>query len=162
MSAQESELRLAHRRDARTIANLSRDLIETGLGWRWTPKRVEQSIADSETLGLVAETRIEIAGFGLMEFHPHHAHLTLFAVRESHQRAGLGSRMLEWMTESARTAGCDRIVLEVRSTNEGARRFYERFGYAAEKTLEGYYDGKEAAVQMVHHLIDPATARQKP
>ena len=162
MSAAESELRLARRRDARTIANLSRDLIETGLGWRWTPKRVEHAIVDTETLSLVAETRIEIAGFGLMEFHAHHAHLTLFAVRESHRRTGLGTRMLEWMTESARTAGCERIVLEVRSTNEGAQRFYERAGYYAEKTLDGYYDGKEAAVRMVKHLIDPAIAKQKP
>ena len=162
MSAVESELRLARRRDARTIANLSRDLIETGLGWSWTPKRVERAISDSETLGLVAETRIEIVGFGLMEFHTNHAHLTLFAVSEAHQRRGLGTRMLEWMTESARTAGCDRIVLEVRSTNEGAQRFYERAGYASEKTLPGYYDGKEAAVRMVNDLIDPAVAEQKP
>ena len=162
MSAVESELRLARRRDARTIANLSRDLIETGLGWSWTPKRVERAISDSENLGLVAETRIEIVGFGLMEFHTNHAHLTLFAVREAHQRRGLGTRMLEWMTESARTAGCDRIVLEVRSTNEGAQRFYERAGYVAEKTLPGYYDGKEAAVRMVNDLIDPAVAEQKP
>ena len=162
MSAVESELRLARRRDARRIANLSRDLIETGLGWSWTPKRVERAISDSENLALVAETRIEIVGFGLMEFHTNHAHLTLFAVREAHQRRGLGTRMLEWMTESARTAGCDRIVLEVRSTNEGAQWFYERAGYAAEKTLPGYYDGKEAAVRMVNDLIDPAVAEQKP
>ena len=162
MSEGESELRLARRRDARTIAGLSRDLIEAGLEWRWTPKRVDVAIVDTEILALVAETRIEMAGFGLMEFHAHHAHLVLFAVRESHQRTGVGTRMLNWMTESVRTAGCDRIVLEVRNTNDGAQAFYERHGYAADKVLEGYYDGREAALRMVNHLVGPETARQKP
>ena len=162
MRALDAELRLARRRDARTVANLSRDLIETGLEWRWTTKRVEKSIGDAQMLAMVAETRIEIAGFGLMEFHTNHAHLVLFAVRESQQRIGLGSRMLEWMTKSARTAGCDKIILEVRSTNGGGRLFYERQGYKAEKVLDDYYDRKEAAVRMVHHLIDLETVKQKP
>lgn len=162
MSEGDAELRLARRRDARTIANLSRDLIESGLEWRWTPKRVEAAVANTEVLALVAETRVEVSGFGLMEFHTHHAHLALFAVRESHQRSGVGTRLLNWMTESARTAGCDKIVLEVRSTNDGARAFYERQGYEADKVLEGYYDGREAALRMVHHLIDPAAVGQKP
>ena len=40
-------LRLAHRSDAQAIATLSRDLIERGLGWSWTARRVMRSTSAS-------------------------------------------------------------------------------------------------------------------
>ena len=45
---------LAAQTDALGIARMSRDLIETGLGWSWTATRVLRSIRDPETLVLVA------------------------------------------------------------------------------------------------------------
>lgn len=156
MSAAGFETRLARVSDAKAIANMSRDLIETGLPWRWQPPRVEIKIRDPEVMVLVVETRIEIAGFGIMEFGPDRAHLSLFAVREAHRRTGVGRALLSWLTESALTAGMTQISLEVRERNAGAQAFYHSMGYRNVKTLDGYYEGREAALQMVHRLIDPS------
>jgi ribosomal-protein-alanine N-acetyltransferase len=50
------QLRLASTRDAEPIAVLSRDLIEAGLGWSWTPARVRRAIDAADTNVLVAKT----------------------------------------------------------------------------------------------------------
>jgi hypothetical protein len=60
------QIRLATRLDAAMIAEMSRDYIEYGLGWSWTPARVLAAVADSTTNTAVLEERQEIAGFGIM------------------------------------------------------------------------------------------------
>src|SRR5262245_6162883 len=47
-------VRLATLADAAEIATLSRELIETGLGWSWTRARVGRNIASAATTTLVA------------------------------------------------------------------------------------------------------------
>lgn len=49
-SAKENRsIRLAAPSDAFRVAEMSRDLIEQGLGWSWTPRRVVHSIVDPDT-----------------------------------------------------------------------------------------------------------------
>jgi hypothetical protein len=60
-------LRLARTTDATAIANMSRELIEYGLGWRWTEQRVAASINAENTNVLVARLDNRVAGFGIMQ-----------------------------------------------------------------------------------------------
>jgi hypothetical protein len=80
MTSSELSLRLARPADATTIANLSRDLIEYGLRWRWTPMRVAASIRAPDINVLVASIRGNIAGFAIMRYGDADAHLDLLAV----------------------------------------------------------------------------------
>src|SRR5262245_60361984 len=99
-------LRLAEVSDADTIAQMSRDLIESRLGWRYRADRVRRLITRRDTSALVAcDVRHGVVGFALMQFDDEHAHLTLLAVRPSHQRQGVAQRMVHWLLESARVAG---------------------------------------------------------
>src|SRR3954447_6036236 len=77
-------LRLAGAGDAETISQMSRDLIESGLGWRYRADRVRRMIARRDTSVVVACDRNGTVGFGVMQFDDEHAHLTLLAVRPSH------------------------------------------------------------------------------
>jgi len=45
---------LARSMDAREIAEMSRDLIEQGLTWSWTPARVQHFISGAESSVVVA------------------------------------------------------------------------------------------------------------
>ena len=74
------DIRLAAPRDARPIAELSRDTIEHGLAWSWTPPRVLRAIRDPAINVVVAQWRDEIAGFGIMQYADDSAHLALLAV----------------------------------------------------------------------------------
>lgn len=147
-SQAEITLRIAGPADAAEIAVLSRELIETGLGWSWTPARVARAISDRDTLTLVACEGARMVGFAIMQFGEEYAHLSLLAVRESHQRRGLGRRLIEWLETSARTAGIAAIRLELRVINTDARSFYRSLGFAEIAQVAGYYRGIETAVRM--------------
>jgi len=50
-------------------------------------------------------------------------------VAEGCRSSGVGSRLLDELDGEARRRGFDRISLAVGTTNQGARRLYERHGY---------------------------------
>lgn len=152
MTSSELSLRLARPADATTIANFSRDLIEYGLRWRWTPKRVAASIRAPAVNVLVARFHENIAGFAIMRYGDDVAHLDLLAVAPPFQRAGVGRQLLEWLEKCAVVAGIFNVTLEVRAGNEGAQLFYQRMGYRALVELPGYYQGIEAAIRMGRDL----------
>jgi ribosomal-protein-alanine N-acetyltransferase len=160
-------IRLAEPRDAQAIALMSRDFIESGLGWKYDAPRVMRAIRDRETLAVVAcdaksgtsAGRAAINGFGIMEVGDERAHLVLLAVRPSHRRTGIGQSMLDWLLESARCAGIASIHLELRAGNEAARRFYRAMGFYETVLVPGYYRSgegrKEGALRMLRVLRVP-------
>ena len=141
-------LKLAAPADAAPIAAMSRELIEAGLPWTWTPERVARNLAQRDTLVLTARDGKRLTGFAIMQFGEERAHLSLLAVRSDYQRQGVGRRMLEWLTQSALTAGIASIHLELREANAGARRFYLAQGFDETVRVPGYYRGVETAVRM--------------
>jgi len=149
MTAHAISIRLAGQRDAQAIALMSRDLVESGLGWKYDAARVLKAIRDRDTLAPVACERGRIAGFALMEFGDERAHLVLLAVRPTHRRLGIGRRLVDWLVESARAAGIASLHLELRSGNEAARGFYRAMGFDETIVVPGYYRGREAALRMI-------------
>jgi len=148
----ELSLRLATRDDATTIARLSRDRIEQGLGWSWTTPRVLRSIRDRETNVVVAMSASVPLGFGIMKYHDDEAHLLLLAVGDAHTRRGIGTALVDWLERAALVAGIGRVMLEARATNADARLFYQRLGYREIQSLPGYYQGREACVRLAKDL----------
>ena len=163
-------IRPAEPRDAQAVAMMSRDFVESGLGWKYDAARVLRAIRDRETLAVVAcesgrsaassaAARGALTGFAIMEFGDERAHLVLLAVRPSHRRLGIGQRMLEWLLESARIAGMASIHLELRAGNDAARRFYRAMGFYETVLVPGYYRGgegrKEGALRMLRVLRVP-------
>ena len=144
----ESAVVLATRGDARAIAEMSRQYIERGLGWSWTEARVAQAIADPDTNVAVVRDAGKIVAFGIMGYREKAAHLALFAVRASHQRQGIGSRILGWLETVAVTAGITHIHVECRRDNAAARNFYGEYGYHEQVISKGYYRGLEDAVRL--------------
>ena len=141
------EIRLALPADAGRIALMSRDFIEDGLGWGWTPARVARSIRDRATNVVIAECDSDLAGFGIMKYLDDDAHLLLFAVRPEYRRRGIGSGLLAWLESTATTAGIELIFLEARAANAAARAFYAARGYRELVVLPRYY-GSENAVRI--------------
>lgn len=152
MKSSDLILELARPADATAIATMSRDLIEFGLSWRWTPQRVAASIRAPEVNVLVARIHQQTAGFAIMRYGEHVAHLDLLGVGPQYRRLGVGRQLIEWLEKCALVAGIIQVVLEVRAQNEGAQLFYKRLGYRALVHLPGYYQGVEAAVRMGRDL----------
>ena len=159
-------LRLARPAEAAIIANLSRDLIEAGLRWRWTPARVASSIRAPNTNVLVACVYDRVIGFAIMRYGDGDAHLDLLAVAPAYRRLGIARQLLEWLEKCAVVAGIFTVALEVRADNEAAQLFYKRLGYRTISQLPGYYQGVEAAIRMGRDLssqpLDHGPTPQKP
>ncbi len=138
--------------DAPAIANMSRTLIEPGLPWRWTPRRVAAHMKERENLMVTAKDGRELVGFAMAQFSSEVVHLTLIGVAQSRKRSGVGRRLIAWVEESAIVAGLFRINLEVRAGNHEARRFYAALGYRESGSVPGYYSGIEDAMRLTRDL----------
>jgi ribosomal-protein-alanine N-acetyltransferase len=152
MVAKNLTLRLATLADCGTIAAMSRDLIEHGLGWSWTPQRVARHIRNKDTATIVACDSDKVIGFAIMYFGEEHAHLNLLAVRPQYQRGGIGRRLIAWLRESCLVAGVAVIYCELRASNATGRSFYKAFGFEETGTVPRYYFGVEAALCMALRL----------
>jgi ribosomal protein S18 acetylase RimI-like enzyme len=143
---------LAQAADAREIAEMSRDLIEDGLAWAWTPARVVQFMASKDSSVIVTRRGGRIAAFALMHFGDDTAHLNLLAVAAAYRRQGLGRQLVEWLCASALEAGVGKINLELRANNLGAQAFYAALDFESQSIKQGYYQGREAALRMSRRL----------
>jgi ribosomal-protein-alanine N-acetyltransferase len=153
-------LRLARAPDAYPIALMSRELIEAGLsGWSWDPQRVARAIGARDTNVLVATVHDHLAGFAIMNFGDTQAHLSLLAVKATHQRCRIGTQMMQWLEESALVAGIETINLELRATNYAARDFYRAYGYTETAYIPCYYRGIETALRMSRDIRRPISDR---
>ena len=156
MKAEQQLINLATNADARAIANLSRDVIEQGLGWSWTAPRVLKALHDDATNVIVARRHHRVgnvAGFAIMRYGDDSAHIVLFAVDAAHRRCGIGSALMAWLETTARTAGINTIALEARSGNREARAFYRQVGFNEIGVRVSYYRGVEDAVRLEKSLL---------
>ncbi len=149
----EVALHLARLGDAPRIATLSRTLIEAGLPWSWTPRRVAAHMRSREHLTVIATDGGELAGFVLAQFGTRTVHVALLAVAPAYQRHGLGRQLVGWVEESASVAGLFLMQLEVRAANQQARRFYATLGYRETTRSTGYYSGVEDAIRLERDLV---------
>jgi len=150
---------LANPADARGIAEMSRDYVEYGLGWSWTPSRVLKAIRDDSTNVAVVREPGAVLGFGIMRYGEQKAHLVLLAVRPTQRQRGLGAVLLGWLEKSAATAGIERVQLEARADNPVAVAFYRDQGYAEAGTVRGYYRGEVDALRLEKSLWKVTGAR---
>lgn len=74
-------------------------------------------------------------------------YLELVAVLPAYQSTGIGSSALRWFDSEARKLGKNSWLL-VSAFNEGARRFYERYGWSEAAVLPGLAAEEHAEVLM--------------
>jgi ribosomal protein S18 acetylase RimI-like enzyme len=139
------------------MAQMSRQLIEAGLAWRYTPQRIVALIEQPETVALVAHDAAGIQGFAVMQFGDEHAHLVLLCVQPAHRHRSIGRRLIEWLVASARVAGVELVRLELRADNASALAFYRRLGFAEAQLVPAYYDGQIPAQRMMLRLRTAST-----
>ena len=85
-------------------------------------------------------------------------HLMNVAVEPARQRQGIASALLVRLFEEGDRPS-EQYTLEVRTSNEGAIRMYERFGFRAAGRRRGYYhDNREDALIMWRTVGERTTA----
>jgi [ribosomal protein S18]-alanine N-acetyltransferase len=145
-------LSLARLGDAPMIASMSREFIESGLPWSWTPRRVAALIRQRDCLAVVAKAQHNMIGFVMAQFGSDSVHIALLGVAEGWRRQGVARSLVAWVEESAVVAGLFQVRLEVRFINRNARRFYVSLGYTESGRVTNYYSGREDAIRLSRDL----------
>jgi ribosomal-protein-alanine N-acetyltransferase len=66
-------------------------------------------------------------------------HINNVAIRPALRGQGIGTQLMQRVFAEARQLGARRATLEVRASNEAARRLYERLGFYVAGTRPNYY-----------------------
>jgi ribosomal-protein-alanine N-acetyltransferase len=115
----------------------------------WSQHQYEQSIQStgeaSGRLVLVARQAIKvhtgILGFLVARHIASEWELENIVVASTHQRQGIGRRLLEAMLQNARETKSATVFLEVRVSNTAARKLYESAGFTETGRRKSYYSG---------------------
>jgi ribosomal-protein-alanine N-acetyltransferase len=99
----------------------------------------------------VLELGGHIFGYGVMTIGLDEAHLLTLSVTAGWQQEGWGEKLLQHFLCLAKEHHARSVFLEVRKSNLGAARLYERIGFTRIATRSGYYPamgGREDAIVM--------------
>lgn len=90
-----------------------------------------------------------IVGYAGMWLVADEAHITTIAVREAERGRGIGEMLLHSLIDVALGLGIRWVTLEVRVTNEIAKRLYRKYGFREAGMRKRYYsDNNEDALIM--------------
>jgi ribosomal protein S18 acetylase RimI-like enzyme len=82
--------------------------------------------SDMFLVGVIDEIVIATAMVG---YDGHRGWVNYLAVAPEHQRKGIASRLMEEAEIRLLSMGCPKINLQVRTSNTGVIKFYEKIGY---------------------------------
>ena len=88
---------------------------------------------------LVRMAACRVAGFCAFWLVFDEIHINNVAVRPGLRAQGIGTTLLRRVLEEAQRLGARRATLEVRASNERARRLYERLGFYTAGVRRNYY-----------------------
>ena len=111
------------------------------------------------TYARIAERGKTLVGYLLAVMIIDEAHLGNLAVVPSERRSGVGQRLLDDLLETAREKGVARVTLEVRESNQIARKFYYRNEFIDVAMRKNYYRNPvEDAIVMLRSLREGSRA----
>jgi len=124
------------------------------------PAHAYRSELESNRLAtyLVARVGDTVVGFAGMWLMVDEAHVTTFAVHHAWRRQGIGQRLIVGLLDLALERRASEMTLEVRLSNLGARRLYEKYGFRPVGLRPRYYsdDREDALIMTTAQLDDPA------
>ena len=121
----------------------------------WPESAFQEIITQDGWIGLVAESDDTVIGYGCFYAVLEEAHLANIAVEESFRRKSVAKQLLDYILRFVKENGCQYIYLEVRPSNTGAIKFYEKFGFEILYKRPRYYrQPVEDALVMVKTLIE--------
>jgi len=131
-------------------------------GHPWTRGNFIDSMAAGHLARLALDDGGECVGYLVAMPGVDEMHLLNLTVAPARQRRGVGVAILRWLCRESRAAGARQLLLEVRTSNEAARRLYASIGFDEIGTRRAYYPagpgGREDAVVMRLDLGDAAHA----
>jgi len=124
----------------------------------WSPYAFACELRDNEFAYYMVVTPADdpytVVGYGGMWLIIDEDHITNIAITPAYRGKALGEFLMKGMMDLAVKKRARRMTLEVRVSNDTAKRLYERMGFVSAGLRPGYYiDTNEDAVIMWKELI---------
>lgn len=96
---------------------------------------IKQKLQCQPELFFVAQHEDKIIGTVLSGYDGHRGWLYSVAVSPSYRRQGMGRQLIQHAEKALNAIGCNKINLQVRSTNAAVVAFYSQLGYEVEERI---------------------------
>jgi ribosomal-protein-alanine N-acetyltransferase len=124
----------------------------------WTREMYESEIANSRVSRVyILREDGRVLGFCSLWLILDELHINNLAIHPDARGRGLGSRLLSRVLEEGAGEGARRATLEVRRSNDAARRLYRRMGFELVGTRRNYYSNpvEDALILWREGLLAP-------
>lgn len=120
----------------------------------WSETLFYNEIFKTIAVSRVAKIDGRVVGYLCANIIIDEGHILNLAVHPQYRGLGIGSLLIKEMIGLTRDRNCRSVFLEVRVSNEQAKKMYEKFGFSLLGTRKNYYISPvEDAVVMVLRLI---------
>ena len=103
--------------------------------WNNPHQDIARKLNVQRELFLVGEVEAGIVASVMAGFDGHRGWINYLAVHPEFQRRRLGQRLMQAVEALLLDAGCPKINLQIRSTNESAVGFYRSLGFAQDEVV---------------------------
>ena len=121
--------------DVDAVAELEKEIFSDA----WTSKSIYETFCQQQAFIAVAEENGEIAGYCIVYYVMDEGEIARIAVNPQKQRRGFGRHLLDYSSFLCREKGVARLLLDVRESNETAKRFYENYGFTEDGVRRNFY-----------------------
>lgn len=116
----------------------------------WTEKMLQEDLDNmlSSFICALGENGV-VMGYAGLTVVAGEGYINNIAVRQEYRRQGVASELLKVFLRFGKAQGLSFLTLEVRASNEAAKRLYMKHGFAQVGRRKNYYDDpKEDAILM--------------
>ncbi len=145
-------IRPANVDDIPSIVSLERD-VQSAAHW---PERTYRGVLQQKSpypIAFVYEEAGALQGFLIARATDADCELENIVVGRRSQSRGIGSNLIRALIGAARTQKVERIFLEVRESNLGARALYEKCGFAITGRRKAYYTAPAEDAILYAHIL---------
>ena len=103
--------------------------------WNDPHRDIQRKLGVRPDLFLVGIVEGQVVATVMAGYEGHRGWLNYLAVAPEFQRRGYGRAIIAEAERLLRKAGCPKINLQIRTSNEGVIEFYRRLGYAVDNVV---------------------------
>lgn len=119
----------------------------------WSEKSVMETVQQKQSVCFAAEKAGHILGYLLVYHAADEAEIARIAVQKEARRQGAAGKLMQALEHYCEEHKMEKLLLDVRESNEAARSFYTKNGFVEDGIRQGFYTSpSEDAVLMSRQL----------
>lgn len=137
-------IRKAKYQDLKEIIRLSKESLNNS----FSEESLRKMIDEEETYYIFVKEINGLVGFIIIWISDNNGQIIDIVINESKRMLGYGKGLLKYSLNYFKENKVNTVSLEVRKSNLLAIKFYEKFDFKIEKTINNYYQNEDGLLMM--------------